>query len=325
MAENAGRPLTAENKTFAIRADIAQTRADMTRTVDAIEERLSPAHLKEQVADVKENVLGQFQETKDQIKEEIAREIRQAKTAVRDATVGRVENMVHDVRDSVSDAGTSVLDTIKANPIPAAMVAVGLGWLLMGGGSRRTRRSYYSRDGWEMPIDDEQRGVRRMIRQGRRAVANTVSNVGHDVGEGASHLVDQASGVAHDVGDKAQELAIQARETGRRAVREVGYEARRVERTVEDTMRENPLVVGAIAIAVGAAIGLSLPHTAVEDNLMGEAKEKLIEQGKGVAQGALGTVEKKVSELTGANEANEDKTSPQSNGLPNGTSRPQHV
>jgi hypothetical protein len=312
MAENAGRPLTAENKTFAIRADIAQTRADMTRTVDAIEERLSPAHLKEQIS-----------ETKDHIKEEIAREIRQAKTAVRDATVGRVENMVHDVRDSVSDAGTSVLDTIKANPIPAAMVAVGLGWLLMGGGSRRTRTRYY-RDGWEIP-EYEERGARRVIRQGRRAVADTVSNVGHRVEEGASHLVDQASGVAHDVGDKAQELAIQARETGRRAVRGVGFEARRVERTVEDTMRENPLVVGAIAIAVGAAIGLSLPHTTVEDNLMGEAKEKLLQRGKGVAEGALQTVEQKVGELTAPNEPNQNDSQPQSNGLPNGTSRPQHV
>lgn len=68
MAENAGRPLTAPDKTFAIRADIAETRAHMTRTVDAIEERLSPAHLKEQVADVKQNVLEQFNETKDQIK-----------------------------------------------------------------------------------------------------------------------------------------------------------------------------------------------------------------------------------------------------------------
>ena len=54
-----------------IRQDIERTRADMSRTVDEIEHRLSPAHLKEQVADLKENVLGQFHDAKEQIKSEL--------------------------------------------------------------------------------------------------------------------------------------------------------------------------------------------------------------------------------------------------------------
>ena len=64
MDKGAGEPMNPEKdaaiKTAAIRGDIAQTRADMSRTVDQIEQRLSPAHFKEQVADLKETVLGEY-------------------------------------------------------------------------------------------------------------------------------------------------------------------------------------------------------------------------------------------------------------------------
>ena len=62
-------------------------------------------------------------------------------------------------------------------------------------------------------------------------------------------------------------------------------------------MRDNPLVVGAIAVAVGAAIGLALPSTEKEDELLGEAKDRLLEGAKSVAGEALHQVEAKVDEL----------------------------
>src|SRR5690606_30749568 len=113
----------------------------MSRTVDAIERRLSPARLKEQVTGVKEHVLGEIRDAKNQVKGDLADEIGAARSKLRDATVGRVEDMVMDARDRVSDAGSDVLGTIRENPIPAALVFVGLGWLAMSarGGGGRTR------------------------------------------------------------------------------------------------------------------------------------------------------------------------------------------
>ena len=168
MVARAGEPMSGREeksdgeKTALIRNDIERTRTEMSRTVDAIEQRLSPAHIKEQVADIKQSILGEYHETKDHLKEDITRELREAKEkvqvelreakekvqeeirearmAVREATVGKVEHMVHDARETVTDAGTTVLDTIKANPVPAALVAVGLGWLIMSGRSGSPRR-----------------------------------------------------------------------------------------------------------------------------------------------------------------------------------------
>lgn len=316
----------------------------MSRTVNEIEERLSPAHLKQQVAGLKDSVLGNYHEAKDHLKEDLTRELRGAKDkvqgeihharmAVREATVGRVEHMVHDARETVTDAGTTVLDTIKANPVPTALVALGLGWLLMRGQSS-TRSAGRRRYGPRYLMEGEYEPSRRTMAESQRigglprsthgadAIGEGVSNLGHRVKEGASHLAGQASEVAHQVGDKAGEvahdvgekvehlaheavsgathLADDARIRGGQMVRSAGRQVQRAERTVENTLRANPLAVGAIALALGAAIGLVLPHTRKEDEWMGRTKERLLHRAEDMAEGAIHKVEDEVSEKIGA-------------------------
>lgn len=121
MVARAGEPMSEyeeksdHEKTALIRDDVERTRMNMSRTALAIEERLSPAHIKEQVADIKQPVLGEYHEAKDHLKEDISHELREAKEkvqvelreakekvqeeirearmAVREATVGKVEHM----------------------------------------------------------------------------------------------------------------------------------------------------------------------------------------------------------------------------------------
>ena len=83
-----------------IRADIEQTRADMSDTINAIQERLNPQAL-----------------------------IDKAKDSVHEATIGRVEQMVTTVTDNAKDTGNSLIQMAKDNPIPAALIGLGLGWL----------------------------------------------------------------------------------------------------------------------------------------------------------------------------------------------------
>ena len=108
--------------------------------------------------------------------------------------------MAQDAPESVTDAGTSVLDIIRANPIPAAMIGLGLGWLIFGARGNRS-----------------------------------------------------------------------ARGAGRRNMR--------AERGIESTLEENPLAIGAVAVAIGAAVGLSLPSSPIEDEWMGDAMERLLRPG----------------------------------------------
>ena len=76
-----------------IRAEIDETREEMGGTLNELGDRLDPAHL-----------------------------VTQAKENVRDATIGRVEDTAKGMTDMV-------MDTIKKNPIPAAIAGAGLALL----------------------------------------------------------------------------------------------------------------------------------------------------------------------------------------------------
>jgi hypothetical protein len=361
--------------TAAIVADIEATRASMASTVGAIEERLSPAHIKEQIADIKDSVVDQLKDAKDKLKEDLSQDFQQAKkavaeelteakdavqgelrqakhivkeeidhvkTAAYDATVGRVSDMYDDARDTVTDAGSSLLGTIKANPIPAALVAVGIGWLFMSARStkRAEPRQVRRRIGPYGYEEEEERASSRALAAARGAGGlladgqRAVSRAAHSVGEGASSLghriQDGASGVVHRVGDLAHEVgdsagrlgsevshgasdlahraadraehwAQDARDMGRTAVRttretavRAGRGVVRAEQSVEHTYDEYPLAFGVGAVAVGLAVGLSLPHTRREDEWLGEAKERLVERAHHAAQDAIHGAEEKV-------------------------------
>ena len=77
-----------------IASEIEDTREEMTGTVQAIGERLDPANI-----------------------------VQDAKETVRDATVGKVEQMTSNAMDTATETGSGILETIRRNPLPAAMAA----------------------------------------------------------------------------------------------------------------------------------------------------------------------------------------------------------
>jgi hypothetical protein len=56
-------------------------------------------------------------------------------------------------------------------------------------------------------------------------------------------------------------------------------------------MRDNPLAVGAVAVAAGTAVGLLIPSTRMETEYIGETGERLVERVEDVARDALGKVQ----------------------------------
>ncbi|MDG3042788.1 DUF3618 domain-containing protein [Roseicyclus marinus] len=53
-------------------------------------------------------------------------------------------------------------------------------------------------------------------------------------------------------------------------------------RRASTLFEDQPLVVGALAVAAGAAVGAMLPHTRVEDNTMGESRDRLFDEAEAV-------------------------------------------
>jgi hypothetical protein len=159
-----------------------------------------------------------------------------------------------------------------------------------------------------------------------RTVAQGASTVGHAVADGASAVAHGAASAAHVVGDRAGHIvqgarstAIQvagnARVTGRRVVRGAGQQFHRAEETLEGAFEDNPMAFGAVALAVGAAVGLALPHTSKEDEWLGPAKEALMERAQTAAQEAIHRVEERVGQVASVAVAAQDTLQKAEEGL----------
>src|ERR1051326_9076146 len=139
-----------EESTAMAREDIEFTRAEMSTTIDAIQDRLDPEVLSEQAKDTAHDVTDYaIREAKEaareitdhaiaQAREAVQDVSGQARAALREATIGKVETMAHTATETAGGWREAVMDTIKANPMPAALVGLGLGWMLL---NRRSRPS----------------------------------------------------------------------------------------------------------------------------------------------------------------------------------------
>lgn len=192
--------------------------------------------------------------------------------------------MAKEAQYRARDAGFSLRETVRNNPLPAAMIAVGLGWLAvqatMGGDGRVVREveAYPYREREEL-------GRRRAMAGEARQREETVSRMQERAGETITHAQERAGELAGEVQERAQQVTHEAQR-----------QVRRARGRFETMFDENPLGMGAIALAVGAAIGMMLPSTRREDRIMGEARDTLMQRAGEVAEETMGKVEQAAQE-----------------------------
>jgi len=257
-----------------IHEDIAHTRADMGRTIDAIQERLSPQRL---VSEAKETVKDTVREAAETVTH-----------TVKEATVGRVQDMATTMRDSATNASNSVIETIRQNPIPAAMAGLGLGWLFYQAQQRpvQTRRVYpygMGRSPYPYSFSDQPTNG-----TPRTAYAPTYPSdqpgFGDRVGDATQQVREKVGDLTGQVGDRVGQLGEQVQERAEDFSGRVQSSAGQTRDWFGDMMRENPLVLGLAAIAVGAAVGFAVKETPQENRLLGEAHDNLLHKAQDVAQ-----------------------------------------
>jgi gas vesicle protein len=281
QAKNAPQP---EEQVTEIRESIEQTRANMTETIDELQERLSPSHLKEQV------------------KEQVVEQYKQARETVREATIGKVEDMVDRVSDTMYETRRSIVDTVTGNPIPSALVGIGLAWLWMNrrndsGGARRRYDDRYR----SAPRYDEN-GPRYRSGEGSDFDTGTSRHFANTAGNAVSEVAGQIQGAASDLAGKARAtvsgVVDQAQESAGHFADVAQDQAQRVEQRFNAALRENPLAIGAVALALGTAVGLAVPQTRKENEWMGEARDTLVDKAQSVTQDAMGQVQQVAQKVT---------------------------
>jgi uncharacterized protein YjbJ (UPF0337 family) len=279
-----------------IRENIEQTRTQMSETIDELQERLNPSALKEQV------------------KEQVQEQYEQIKETMREATIGKVENMAERVGDTLSETRRGIVGTIKANPIPAALVGIGLAWMWMnrgskssgmmsgyGGGSYRSTGLY---DEEAYPYSSGRTsGIGQRDKAGvwdrtTDAAGNLANKVSSTMGNAVGQVQETAGNFANKAKDTVSGVVDQAQETAGYLAGQAQHQARRVEDRFKAAIRETPLAVGAVALALGAAAGLAIPQTRKENQWMGEARDTLVDKAQSVAHGTLDQVQQVAQRVT---------------------------
>ncbi len=211
--------------------DIEHTRAEMSDTLAALGEKLSPHHIaeeaKEAVVDAvkdtathaKDTAVEIIQHLRDTLPEVVSEAahhfvhgiVHESKT-VWNGAVGNSKDALGGAVESAKGASMSVLDNIKQNPLAAGLVGLGL-YLLFKGNDAATKSASipavgytpatgYNPSGTSFPVTGYNTG----------GVASAVHSAGDAVSGAASAAADKASDVAGQVQDAAGNLVHQVQD-----------------------------------------------------------------------------------------------------------------
>jgi hypothetical protein len=185
-----------------------EIRADMDRTLDALERRFSPGQL--------------------------------------------LDRSLIYLREHGGDWTRSVGETVRNNPVPILMTVAGLTWLLSS--------TLWSRTRAQSPLLE--------------------GEVDEDLAEEDFVDLDLDDAIVDETGVDETRGAGRLRQGVRQGVEATRERAQLVQERVSSLMDEQPLVFGAIAVAIGAIIGAAIPTTDYENRTVGQVRDRALEKAK---------------------------------------------
>jgi len=273
----------------ATRSQIEQTRSEMSGTIDAIKDKLSPQHLVQQAKEtVREATVGKAHQVVEGAK-------RAASTAVEGA-----ERAMNSAGDTAREAGSTMMETIQKNPIPSALIGVGLGWLWMSMRKQASEAPHYGRSYVEHDWPTSGTGYDTSDYQYGASGTHRRQDKPSRVGEVASQVQQKAGEVTHQVQEKASQITHQVQAKASHLGEEAQDQAHRAAAGIERLMYDNPLAMGAVALTLGAAVGMAIPETRQENRMMGEARDRVVEKAQQATQEVAQKVQSVAQEAMGS-------------------------
>jgi hypothetical protein len=157
--------------------------------------------------------------------------------------------MSHHNESARTDIVNAMGSAIRDNPLPAALIGMGLVWLFSGG--------------------------RTSLKAGLGAAASGLSAIGQRVN-------DQASLAGRSVADSAAS-ATDAVRSGIVSMANGSPSRESVRSTLSDLFQRQPLLLGAIGLGIGAGVGASMPTSDTEKQYFGDASAEFQAKALGIA------------------------------------------
>lgn len=293
-----------------IMADIAETRAQMDQTIDELSERLQPRHL---IDDVLDYFRTRRSSGSGEGKQRVRRVANKAK--------GQMSKAAGQVKEKAGVAGRAAYSQVKQHPLPTLLIGAGISLLLMQRNRSDEYHEDYDDDGYV--TDNYDTGYGEF--EGSEASAPESYALPQHYSEDGSG--DESSGFTAKMKDKAAQLkgkAAQLKEKGAELTHKAGSSMQNMkERTMErasalrmrasekgsewkeravekahygyETSRdafsrathEQPLALGLGFLAIGVLAGMLIPSTRKEDELVGPARDRIVNRTREAAQDAV--------------------------------------
>jgi hypothetical protein len=243
-----------ERRPEEILADIERKRTDLDDTLQAIERRLTPGQLVDQGLDYLRR---------------------------------------NNARAFASNLGASVRD----NPLPVALVGIGLAWLMATNGrdARRggPRASAFDDDGEMLPMAsaDDREGLgerlgdaKDRVADGAHAAKERAADAMHAAKDRVRGTVDRAALAARATRERLRDTTSSARARAGELRDGVRHQVDRARDGYDYVLREQPLALGAVGLALGAVLAATLPRSRQEDRLMGPVRDRLADDAADTAR-----------------------------------------
>jgi ElaB/YqjD/DUF883 family membrane-anchored ribosome-binding protein len=208
-----------------------EIRADMDRTLDALERKFAPEQL--------------------------------------------LDRSLSYLRDHGGELTQTLGDTMRNNPVPVVLTLAGITWLVASSYNSRQPpgqdlSSRFARSGVGQRLQQRAQTARERLQSTAETAREKLETTKESTRERLSSTRSAASG-------RLSNVAQSARETAR-------IRASQVHDRVYTMMDEQPLVLGALAVAVGAMIGTAIPSSQYENRILGAARDRTLSKAQQLGQ-----------------------------------------
>jgi len=300
-----------------LREDIERTRSDISWTIGEIEDRLKPERLMRQAREkVRGAAVERMRDMMNSANETAGRVADRAQHSA-ETVAGRVrENplplaavavaglawwMSRDKQrapgaehgDVMPRRSSQLASTLGEHPVQTVLLAGTVGYLLM---SRQRRADSYRMEGFgdrmDRPGQDLSERAADTAHQTKEAVISYAGQARHTMSDYSGHARETIGEYVREAQGTASEATARLREKARHLAGDAQQRWQHTGPAIDRWIHDNPLAVGAAALAVGAAVGLSAPRTRAENRTLGETRDALVDKASTVAH----DVREKVSE-----------------------------
>lgn len=201
-------------------------------------------------------------------------------------------------REHGGEFGKNLGAQVKHNPVPLLLTGVGITWLMAASSSPKYAASAsperYGAGPQTLGVGATAHPPNMGTTTGNPEEDSGGASTGERLKQGAFDARDKVRGSAHaatdkvrDAGENLSAKAQSAKESLSSQATEwqqgAQYRAHQLQRSFEDTLQEQPLLLGALGMALGAGLGALFPSTEREDRVMGRTRDQVVERGQQAA------------------------------------------